>query len=816
MNRHASWLAAALLMVLVSVSIAWGRQDVDGWDEAEIFRQFDAEEQENPFERESTVSQPDITRADVILFARLASLTDDQRRAAIELWETYAARHGRAAERMQEYEDSLTGGDSSRSYDDVLQEKLGPVRSDFYDFEERIEKELMAQVRDLLGEAEAPRMTWFEQRTRLKSEAWGYVLRRAGWTEHISFVDLAGLASSEMGEAPFSDELLEVLRRHYADLMARLDIAEPEIQAATDAFQAVLPQDDAEVDATEEMDEGEDAPLNEATIRAAAELDRVTNQHADAILALVDAGVAKVMPLLPDDVTRERFERRYLLGAAPYGASEWSIIVGPLFRARRAPDLTIEQHAALDALLAELWRASRASAREMLDRAMRDQASAEAPEDDDGDERWNTLGERSRSALNRVREILTVPQMEALGPPILKVPPITLEFDSTDPIPEAELSRATRQGLDFFRSMFGDARVGALDLAYLTRAAGLSPDQREAINDLFEEYRMKERRAIDRFVAYMARQDENGEDEESDTSFFRYEAYRKRIRSELVTDLLTVATEEQAPVMQRFGRRIGRGGLLSMMAGSMVAGSAVDLVRLVSSASGEAGLTDELVQALQRYEEEAGATMDAAQDMLEKLSDQFEQQLEAGKEPDERAMALPMLAAAKQLTEMRQITHRWFQALLPMFTQEEARAEFELAYYSEAGASMFEDMFHEYSGQRGTPEGLRAEILALADLTGDQRASAAVVYRDYIKESVRLKREKYERSLQEEKNEPDPMKRLEGGPQGFDETQWQAQRDATKKALDGLMAVLTGDQKQRLPNPYRVVTDLPRPRFDDD
>lgn len=751
--------------------------------------------------------RPNISRSEVTFFARTAGLTPDQREAALELWASYSERHMAASEKMEEYAESLTGGDQAKEWQDTkVREQLQPVREDFAKFEKRIDKELTDDLRSVLTDPQEANWKWFERRLEVNRR--GYSVSLQGGER----VDLALIAHRSSGSAAWSDELFAALDKYYAEMLELMEDAEEDQKAAiTERVERrkQVADENAGVDQDEERDEYEKR-ANVFRLRGA----QLNERYA-----------TKVAGLLPSEVT-ERFEERFLRAMAE-GFSFAMADSGRVFDlALRAEGLSGEQRERLASMRSEWSKEERGRLRKALDARLEKLESG----DDQRDAMAFSTGYQARLArqsatLKEVRGVLTPEQAEAAGPPLsismVSVPDFEAE-DEPEPAPKAKRNRS--HGMEQFFEM-RSLRDG--DIAFFMRVAELDDDQRESAKDLLASYTSRQRRAVRKMSAYQeamterAMQGDTGDstNKKAMQVYLKFGEYSERIMEEALSDLRAILTDEQAAAYDRLERRVRRRSVLNAQLGMMSAGAGLDLVGLLEGVAGKEGIPEETDVILARYEAEIAPAVDRLRALEKEQQGKWGKMAEAEGEID---MAAQMAAGQEMMMQMQKLSSGARDLNVKFFREavatlpERVRPEAEQAFYFAASPfGMMGMMGGDESGGR-TPRGLMDEAVALGDLTDEQRASLGDAVFAQAKEAAAKYREVFDKLVEAEKEHPNAMERMQSMGELNVYGVEQEVREQGDKAVESMLAVLTVEQRERLPRPYRPPGSVARPRFEED
>lgn len=783
--RQAILIAALLMLIALPVQ---AQDDDDPLEAAQMF-----------LSGEYLRYRPNVPRTDLLFFARMAGLSAQQREAALDLYSAYSTRHEAAARKMQEYEDALTSGDHQRIWNDPkIEPVLRPVRDDFHKHQQKLKEELLADMKALLTDDQQGKWEWFERRLNWDASSWQLAI--IGGQQP----DLALIAHRVAGDQPFSQEVIDVLTRYYADSFALMkDTADAVVRHRLETRHI---EDDQERQAEEQAFRQEFLQRN---------------------LALMQRTASKLQSLLPEPLG-ERFEEAYLRGLT-LNLDTTSYMVRPdraYAAARSVKNLSEDQRARIEAIESEDRKDDIVRMRALLEERLKrplgwqgDQADANQM---DAMLRYQQRITRHKALISRLREILTPEQQEEAGPPISAIDVRLPNFeDENEPAPPMKPSRP---GIPDMEAAFDRPVMSDLDLAFLKREASLTDEQYASAKDLLDAYRARNRLASRKMAAYQQAvsermmQGDTGEmlDKRSMRFYLQYHRYNERIRDELVEDLRSLLTEEQSPAFEAIRRRIKRRSLSSDGISFGIAGVNADLTAITEGIFAGESPPEDIRAVLSRYEADLAPIVGRLTAFQRVQMRRFEKMAEGGGALNITDMMGQFESmqkdARKMMVEARELNLKCFRELAPKFP-DDRRAEFEEAYYSAAlGANMWAMM--DQNPRR--PRDLLAEARALGDLTPEQDASLAAAARRFASETAASLREAFEAQIKNERPDQSMMERAQAMSRSDLNQRVEAMRDSREKAVDSMLASLTEEQRQRLPKPYRTGGPVERPRFEEE
>lgn len=798
MLRESRWrLTRWFLVLLVGVLAAFASRPALAQDD---------EDGSSPYNWMAEMNNPyplTVNRSVVRSLARWAKFTPDQREAALTLHAAYEERFQAASTKMNEYVEALTNGDNDAQWrDEAIRKKIEPVQSDFREFTGRLDRELYADLDALLTPEQQPFAGWVERWSRFARES--YRLGQSGGR-----TSLAGTVEAVLAPEEAPDAVAEALARYVKDVSALLESSEAAGQKAAEDF-------------TRHQDS--DA-LNAASRKTIAEVRSKGTE-------LLDAARERIgRALTPEQ--RDEFEFRLLL---EQGLGGTDISLGRVIRkASKLDSLTPEQSEQIAALRTSHIKAFRqlvepiaAAQRRAIDR-LNEGVDPEAIQADQAEmmQSWQKIATETEQASNRLREILTAEQREAVGPPIAKSGLVIPDFESDDEPPAVKLEPGMERMAQMMSRFQAGPDVGDTEVRMLLRSAKLTPDQAEAAKELVAAYHARFRLASRKFTNFqlaVTQQNMRGgmPDRNEWKRIMRVEGdfnrHKDRLRDELLADLGVLLTDEQRGAVELLGSAANRKRATASQWAVMSPGFGADLPALLSAATGGADPDEHVAELLARYEREMAPHAAALIKAEAESRDRMMQSIDAG---DGDGAMKSAMESAEESMRLMDTPLREAQKINARYAEEVARAlpegpreRFEDGFYRAAGLGRMLEGTMGMTSDGKSPEGLEGEIRRLNNLTDEQKSRVASTLGDHARKARDLSREIYETIL----SKFDAAKTITERQAAIGAIPWQKQQarvQLDQQAMTDLMAILTPEQQGRLPNPYRPPGHVTRPVFDE-
>lgn len=739
-------------------------------------------------------------RSDVTALARWARFSQDQRDAALVLYDAYAERHEAAARKMWEYDEALTNGDRNAMWqDEAVRRKLEPVREEFEKFSEKLAGEFTVDVRDLLTPEQEMFGDWLDQRSDLRS---------SGWRDSDVVRTLESVLPPE--QAP--DEIREAVLSYMKQANAQRREADAEEQAII-------------------RDMAGDGDMGEALGQAQART-RVKSQE------IRTAAVERIAKSLAPG-QRAEFEWRTLVEGS-IGSFDISALRA-IRRVMKLDSLSPEQRAKLDELRLAHMKAMTELSRPMAEaqRAMMERFEARRNEGDEGGDGNAEMTEYQTAAMeamqkiasetermtNQVRELLTPEQREAAGPPITESKIVVPDFDSDDDAPPVKLAPGMERMAQMMTRFQAAPELNEADLRVLEREAKFAPEQRDAAKDLLAAYHARFRLAARKYGDYqlaVTQQTMSGgmpspkEIKRQVEVWLKYDRHKDRLREEALADLETLLTDEQKPaidlVRAAARRKRGFGGELTMTS----PGASPDLPGLVRAAMGGQEPDERVASALARYEREMmphtdevlKLTVQNQESMLEMLGDEdaMKRMMEWGERSQD--------SLAKPLNQARQVNVRFAREIAELLP-DGPRERFEDGFYRAASLGRIMDVQMSAMSGGKTLDGLVGEVERLSDLDEAQKTRVATALADHARKAREISRAMFETMTQKYDAATSMTERQASLFSAEVMGKSRERQELDNAAMKDLMAILTPEQQGRLPNPYRPAGEPSRPVFDE-
>jgi flagellar biosynthesis/type III secretory pathway chaperone len=348
--------------------------------------------------------------------------------------------------------------------------------------------------------------------------------------------------------------------------------------------------------------------------------------------------------------------------------------------------------------------------------------------------------------------------------------------------------------------------VSSRDLDRYGGLLGLDVAQKEAAKSLLEAYRTEfDTIAKDTREKTRAIRDEFADShdvsvmEQMGPIMEKFTKRSKELEGTLLDDLRALLSEPQAarwPKLERTRRRektIGRGTL---------SGESVDLVKVVEDLELTPEARQALVEPLEQYEAEIDRTLIERNKVVEEQMSQFAAPPGAG---GRGAVSIDMDKLQEYMKKVREagekvrdVNVRYTRVIEPQLPQDKVK-QFQLAVKKQS----FPQVFRTSRAQRSLEAAMKFE-----DLDQRQKEAVASLLETYQRDASTLNNKWADALVEEEKSGAGPMSLGGGGTvmiMGDNENNGPvaeaktARRDLDKKALDGLDALLTDAQKERLP-----------------
>ncbi len=349
-----------------------------------------------------------------------------------------------------------------------------------------------------------------------------------------------------------------------------------------------------------------------------------------------------------------------------------------------------------------------------------------------------------------------------------------------------------RGGPGMFRQMM-EPSVNTAQLDRYATMLELTPEQRETVDEMLSGFQL-EHQAI---AAEIRETMEGARDEmrrNGDPSVWRdvsqvMDKYRQRIRvieSAFFEDVQLLLTENQAakwPAVERLRRRettIDQGGIVS--------GETVDLVRLVEEAKLPAEAAEQVAPVLEQYE----VDMDKA---LASRNEVYERSMRQGMEMwfggDQAGVQKLFESARAEAVKVRDVNRRYARQIEGLMPDEQRQA---------FNAAFREKSFPRVYGDAIVPRAVKI-TQELSDLTAEQREQVAAIAESYTRESASIN-ERWAKAIEDNEMNRTAASMFGMGPRddGAREMR-EARRTLDQTTMQKIRAVLTEEQRTRLPEP---------------
>lgn len=349
-----------------------------------------------------------------------------------------------------------------------------------------------------------------------------------------------------------------------------------------------------------------------------------------------------------------------------------------------------------------------------------------------------------------------------------------------------------RGGPGMFRQMM-EPSVNTAQLDRYAKMLDLTPDQRETVNEMLTGFQL-EHQAI---AAEIRETMEGARDEmrrNGDASVWRdvgqvMDRYRQRIKtieSAFFEDVQLLLTEDQAarwPSVERLRRRettIDQGGIVS--------GETVDLVRLVEEAKLPAEAAKEVAPVLEQYEVDMDKALASRNEVYESGMRQGVEQWFGG---DQAAVQKLFDAARIEAAKVRDVNRRYARQIEGLLPDEQRRVFV---------AAFREKSFPRVYGDAIVPRAVKITD-ELSDLTPEQREQVRAIAESYARDSSSIN-DRWAKAIEDHEmsRTAASMFGMGGRDDGTREMR-EARRTLDQTTMQKIRAVLTEEQRTRLPEP---------------
>jgi len=349
-----------------------------------------------------------------------------------------------------------------------------------------------------------------------------------------------------------------------------------------------------------------------------------------------------------------------------------------------------------------------------------------------------------------------------------------------------------RGGPGMFRQMM-EPSVNTAQLDRYAKMLELTPDQRETVNEMLTGFQL-EHQAI---AAEIRETMEGARDEmrrNGDPTVWRdvgqvMDKYRQRIKvieSAFFEDVQLLLTDAQAakwPSVERLRRRettIDQGGIVS--------GETVDLVRLVEDVKLPAEAARDVAPVLEQYE----VDMDKA---LASRNEVYDAGMRQGMElwfgGDQAAVQKLFETARAEAVKVRDVNRRYARQIEGLLPDEQRRA---------FNAAFREKSFPRVYGDAIVPRAVKI-TKELSDLTPEQREQVAAIAESYARDSSAIN-DRWAKAIEDnEMNRTAASMFGMGGRDDGTREMREARRTLDQTTMQKIRAVLTEEQRTRLPEP---------------
>lgn len=743
-----------------------------------------------------------IAKTDLTSFARWNGLSKEQRDAAMVLYTSYSERHAVAARKLWDYTEALSGGNRDLLWEDeALRARLNPVEIDYSRHLKKLKEEFLEGVRALLTPEQQSAREWLDQRMVYRENM------QMLWAPGNLEIDLVLALEQVLPAEQTPDSARAVVSRHVARIASQIREALERMEVSRKQAEKLdeLPAEDRE------------AAMKNSTAWYEALLKDAHTESVDSL--------ERIRKLLPEDQSLRLESRLYVLMAG----GGYSIADRLIRRVERLATLNDEQRLQV----AEVRRAYMKALAVELESLLKRIAAASDEQTSfclrcriESQGSWPILVAETEKVVARMREVLTIEQREAMGPPVFSAKLVIPDFDSLDEAPTSKPIPAMERHARRVAMQTQGPEVTELVLRRFGRSAKFTTEQTEAVNDLYADYIARFRAAAKKYIEFKATSDlvnmAEGQPEREDRkreieALLKYGSHKDKLRDELISDIEALLTEEQRSSLDllRAASKRNRGcdGWLVMS----YPGAGVDLPMLVRSALRGREPSDELAAALDRYERDMVPSCNEILDLSRAMLDMTLEALEG--EPDSAAQAVRRSEAEKgfdkPLEERREVSFKYFKQISPLMP-EDAIDEFEESFYRAAGLGGFFELQLRGRSAGRSVRGLADEIFRLPDLSSGQIAALNTAMREHALAMRSISRSIYEQMLtmMGEVTEPNQRQFLYNDARVIQQAN--DRHTADTKMLERLMGILTPEQQNQLPMPYRPLGEVPRPNFEEE